>query len=272
MAEHDLRDTFAPDLLFGEEKPVAQPAKPPSGGATGGEIADAAGLLADEGPVPKRRGPTAEGRSQPRRCPSCGSVVPAGMSLCGRCGLDLDTGRREVMDEILADVPVRRAAAGPPLPIAVLGSLVLLASLTLGCLALVQSVRPGTSQAGFLSLALIGFFGVYASVQFLRLRSAKLLMIALMLGALIDVIGLIALPIYQANNAGPATGTVMPVPLADEELPQFENIATRLDVRRVKWGIAILLLNAGAMIFLTTPLVTKHFERAPKPSVSLVAY
>jgi hypothetical protein len=262
-AEHDLRETFAPDLLFGEgqeKKPAAKPSQPASGGAAG-DIADAAALFAGDEPKPGRRGPTAEARSKPRRCPSCSSVVPAGMSLCNRCGLDLDSGRRTVLDEILEPAPPPPAPAGPPLPIAVLGGVVLIASLALGLLALVESMRPGASQGGFLSLAAIGFFGVYAAVQFLRLRSARLILIALMLGAVINVIALIALPIYRANSAPPTQATPGAITLDDEDRPKFENVASRLDVAKLKWGIAILVAEAGAMIYLLSPSVKRLFEK-----------
>ena len=51
--------------------------------------------LFDDGPKKSARRPSAaEGRSKARRCPTCGGVVPAGMSLCSTCGLDLETGTR----------------------------------------------------------------------------------------------------------------------------------------------------------------------------------
>jgi hypothetical protein len=278
VADHDLRDTFAPELLFGEDRekpPEPKPARPgPPASAPAGGIADAAGLFAEDEPTrPRKRGPTAEDRSRARRCPTCGSVVPAGMSLCNRCGLDLDTGQRTVLEEILEDAPPPPPPAGPPLPISVLGGTVLVASLALAVVSLVQSVQPESPRAVYLLLAGIGGFGIYASVQFLRLRSARLMLVALLLGALLDIGGLIVLPIYRANQAAPGTGVVAPVPLADQDLPQFENVANRLDVRKIQWGITLLLVDAGAMIVLMSPPVRRHFERPPtRPTLSLAGF
>ena len=57
----------------------------------------------------------AEARAQARRCSSCASIVPAGLSLCSRCGLDLDTGVRHAPMEIYDDeMPVAPRAATPP--------------------------------------------------------------------------------------------------------------------------------------------------------------
>lgn len=257
-ADRDLRETFAPDLLFGEEKPHSPPKADPGQGSRPrtGDIANAADLFRDdETKPPTRRGPSAEARSRPRRCPACGSVVPAGMSLCGSCGLDLDTGLRTRLDEILDEAPPPPPPAGPPLVVSLLGGLTLLASGILTVLALVSSFRPGASATGFLSLAVVGVFGTYASVQFLRMKSSKLLLIALMLGAAIDTVALIGLPVYEANN----TVRVQEAGPGDEV--EIENVASRLDVERLKLGILILLVDAGAILVLMSPAVRKHFER-----------
>ena len=55
---------------------------------------------------------------------------------------------------------------------------------------------------GKFSLALVCLFGVYASSQFLRGRSFKLLLIALCLGGAVDIVALIALPIYSFRIIG----------------------------------------------------------------------
>src|SRR5438045_1403790 len=49
-------------------------------------------------------------------------------------------------------------------------------------------------------LAVVCLFGVFASNQFHRGQSSRLLLVALTLGVMIDVVGLIALPLYQANE------------------------------------------------------------------------
>ena len=266
IADRDLRDTFAPELLFGEEKPTSSPnvGKPKSGPPPAGDIADA-GLLMEDEPPPgqRRRGPSAAARAQPRRCPACGSVVPAGMSLCGRCGLDLDTGQRTQLDEILEEAPPPRPPSGPPLVITLIGGVALMASLGLTIVALVQSARPGASQLGFLCLALFGVFGAYAAVQFLRLKSVRLLFAFLMVGAGINTIALIGLPLYEAFTSVRVVQEAPP--LEDVEI---ENVASRLDVNRLKAGIALLLLDSAVMIALLTPPIRKHFERS-RPGVPM---
>jgi hypothetical protein len=258
-ADRDLRDTFAPDLLFGEEKPSSPPKGIPSKNSAPppGDIGDAAALLQeDDLPSTRRRGPSAADRAQSRRCPTCGSVVPAGMSLCGRCGLDLDTGQRTQIDDILEAVAPPRRPTGPPLIITLLGGLALVASLALTVVALVKSARPDATQGGYLSLALVGGFGIYAAVQFLRLKSAKLLLVALMLGALVNTVALIGLPLYQAFTSVRIVEGTAPL-----EAVQIENVTSRLDVNRLRTGIFILLLDAAAMIAVVSPPVRKHFER-----------
>lgn len=259
QADRDLREAFAPDLLLGEDRPAskAEPAKPKTNPA--GPIADAGSLFADDPPTQRPRGPRAEDRSKPRRCPSCGSVVPAGMSLCNRCGLDLDTGRRTQIDEMLEDVLPPPAKPGPPLSVSILGGVVLVASLAMAVVALVQTLRPEVTRWGYLALAVVGAYGAYAAVQFLRMKSARLLLVALLLGGLIDVIALIGLPIYEANVPPAAAEVFAPVGPGDEDLPKFQNPADRLDRRRVNWGIAVLLLDAGAIFALMTPEIRRHF-------------
>ncbi len=257
-AEGDLRDTFDPSLLMGEE----QTGKPT--GARGGTEADAASLF--ERPT-RPRGPStiAEARSKPRRCPDCSSVVPAGMSLCARCGLDLDTGKRHQLDELFESPPPPPRPSAPPLTITVIGILTLIISLVLGLLGLVGSQKPETPSWVYGSLGLVGFFGIYASIQFLRLKAMKPLVTALMLGAILDVGLLIVHPIAVANSRPSITapgGTGYVVSVADDA-PQIESVAQRLQDQmwKVNWGIALLLIDIGLIIFLLTGGVKKHFER-----------
>lgn len=264
-ADRDLRETFSADLLMGEDEPVSRGKPRPSGSS---DMADAAGLFKDDAP-PRREGKNlAEARSRPRRCPDCGTVVAAGMSLCQRCGLDLDTGTRPMMEELLEEAPIAaRPKQAAPIGILVLGGVVAVASVVLTLLALVQSMQPQgegagllSRQKGFLSLAFVGAFCIYASVQFLRGRSMKLLVIALMLGALLDLIGLIGLPVYEAfNSAVPVE--IQRVGLDDEELPEIRNVSREVDTRLVTWGIALLLCDGAAMVYLLSPPVRRHFER-----------
>ena len=71
-------------------------------------------------------------------------------------------------------------------------------------------IRTKGLGSGFELLAIVSAFGVYASVQFLRGKSIKLLAIALTLGAAMNIIALIAMPIWDAQqppeNPSPAGG------------------------------------------------------------------
>ncbi len=252
-AASDLRETFDAELLMGEDAP-AKPKKP----SKSAEIADASSLLADDDP-PKRRVTAAEARSKPRRCPDCSYVVPAGMSLCARCGLDLDTGRRHnVIDEITEEAPPPPRVAGPPIGIALIGGVSLIVSLILTILSFMAYSK---GQAGTQYLGLVSLYGVFAAVQFLRGKSVKLLMIALGLAAGIDVIALIALPLYNVFTAPPVVQDSAPVGIDPEDMPHYQNISQQVDSRTITWGIVILLLIAAAMVYLSTRAVRRHFER-----------
>jgi hypothetical protein len=185
------------------------------------------------------------------------------MSLCNRCGLDLDTGQRHVLEELFEEPPTPKRASGPPMGILVVGGLALAASLAAGVVAIGFSLQEGASQLGYLALAAVAFFGVYAAVQFLRGRSARLIVLTLLLGAAIDVVALIAMPIYAANNPQQVEfGPILALP-GDEGAPQVEGVAQRFAQQwwKIKWGIGLLLFDAGALIYLTTPGVRRHFER-----------
>jgi hypothetical protein len=85
------------------------------------------------------------------------------------------------------------------LHIAITGGLLGVGGLILLILSLIRSVggAGGWENYGWLCLALVSAFGIYASVQFIRGKSAKLLMLALTLGVIVDLMALIALPSIQ---------------------------------------------------------------------------
>src|SRR4029077_7062952 len=122
------------------------------------------------------------------------------MSICGSCGVDQETGMRVGLDDDLAPAALPRST-GPPLHIAIIGSLCGLTSVVLLILALVQSVRdePGMTQYGWLCLALLSAIGFYGPTRFLLGKPCKMLMLALTLGLFVNLIGMIALPIMNAN-------------------------------------------------------------------------
>jgi LSD1 subclass zinc finger protein len=248
VASGDLRETFDIPLMMDEDEIPRRPGR--------NNAPDPSSLFRDD--PPSRRRPTgAAARSQPRRC-SCGGVVPAGMSLCSRCGLDLDTGLREEVaeddEDLLADAPtMSRRGAETPFGILVVGGVCFLASVLLAFFCLLK-----LHGLGALSFALVCVFGIAASIQFLRGKSAKLLMVALMLGAAIDVVALIALPVYDAmNNVAPPAASV---DQGDDE-EKITPLAERVDPRVITWGIVILLVDAGFMVYLSTAGIRRHFEQ-----------
>src|SRR5262249_44903377 len=152
-------------------------------GAGARQVSDALALFNDRPTAPRRK-TGAEARAQARRCPTCGGVVPQGMSLCQTCGLDLETGTRIAFDDDLSPPP---APQGPsiPLPVAIVGGVCAALSAVLTIAAL---VRWQQGAPGMLYFVPVAGFGVYAAVQFLRLKSVKMLLAALTLGAVLDLI------------------------------------------------------------------------------------
>jgi hypothetical protein len=260
VADHDLREMF--DLPLGTSAAVEQAAvsgqKPP--------IGDAAALFQDE-PDRKRKLKGAEARARARRCRNCGGVVPAGMSICVTCGVDQETGMRVGLEDDLTPPPPL-PSTGPPLHIAIIGSLTGLVSVILLVLSLIQSVRgePGATQYGWLCLSLVSAFGIFGAVQFLTGQSPKYLMIALTLGVFVDLVSLIALPIIQANFEDRDV-VIAHVPRRDdpqsldEEDVEIKPIAERIDQQRISLGLSVIALYALLSIYLMSPPVKRHFAR-----------
>jgi hypothetical protein len=278
QAERDLRDTFRPEDLVGEagtggKRPKSGaelPVRPKSGAElpvsdTGG-AADAAALLRGDDDVAvkrPRRGGGAEARASARRCPTCQSVVPAGMSLCNRCGLDLDTGQRVQIDELFDVEPVAPRKAGPPIGILLLGGISAAASVVAMVLALYFAGKIPDSRYGYLSLALVGGFGIYAAVEFLRGKSIKLLVVALLLGALVVTVGMIVMPFVAASSL-PETvgaGVVLDAIEAETEAIQIDSFRDRIEPYKnlIYGGIGLLLIDAAALYYMTTPGVRRYF-------------
>jgi hypothetical protein len=229
-----------------------------SGSARAPRAGDAAALFHEEAPLVRRRA-GASARSQPRRCPACGGNVPVGMSLCSSCGLDIETGQRVEQEPIELDAPRRSSrAATAPLGVAMVGGGLVVVSGILAFIALAQWMQ-GRPIAALLCAPCL--FGVYASIQFLRGKTVRLLLIALSLGALVDLGGLIALPVYQANAELPVV-----VPPANAEIDEAEvlipSLIDRLDLRRITCGIIVLILYAAICLYLLSPGVRRFVRRA----------
>jgi hypothetical protein len=262
VAEHDLRDMF--DLPLGTAASLEKSAASSSRQS----ISDAEALFQDDR-APRRKPKGAEARVRTRRCSNCGGVVPMGMSICVSCGVDQETGMRVGLDDDLAPPPPSRSS-GPPLHIAITGSLCGLTSVLLLILSLIQSIRdePGVTQYGWLCLALVSAFGIFGSVQFFIGKSSKYLMLALTLGVLVDLMALIALPIYQANfeardqvviNRG-AVKSNQPGSL-DEEDVEIKPIVERIDHQKINGGLTVIGIYVLLSIYLMSPPVKKYFIR-----------
>jgi predicted RNA-binding Zn-ribbon protein involved in translation (DUF1610 family) len=258
-APGDLRDTF--DL------PMLDDARPGSGSGSGlvaagvpasssQKNADALALF-DDGPKAKRRPTGAEARSKARRCTTCGGVVPAGMSICGKCGLDLESGSRVSLDDDLGPPPPPPAPA-MPIPIGVIGGVSFLASLIFAIATLSLWLRGTDGYQYFVPVCL---FGIFAAVQFLRRKSSKLLLMALTFGLAIDIVALIAMPIYHANaEAGPV---VRSTPLIDPDQADIviPSVVERLDTQSLSLGIGLIVVYAAVSVYLISPPVKRYFRQ-----------
>ncbi len=261
IGDQDLRETFDLPLMSGRDAERAGAAPEPA-------ISDAASLL-DE-PAPRRKMTAAEARSRARRCSNCGGYVPQGMSVCISCGLDQETGVRVGMDDDLIPPPPPRPQ-GPPLHVAIMGGLCGTAGLFLLIMSLVNSVggAQGWQNYGWLCLALVSAFAIFAAVQFIRGKSAKLLMVALTLGVVVDVMALVAMPLLLANFEDPQQ-VVKPVRPQD---PDFESDITikpfeeRIELRTIVLGIAFLVIYAILSVYLMSTPVKKYVHARPDRSL-----
>lgn len=268
----DLRETFDIPLMMDDDVP----ASPPSRRSGMGSTADVSSLFQDEEPAPRRRS-GAEIRAQARLCRECGNLVPAGMSLCQNCGLDQETGTRiDLVEDDEPDVVLAPDYDENDMPTGILlvGTIALIASAGLSLLAFVNWVtaKEGFQSIGSPLLMVVCLFGVFASVQFLRGKSARLLVVAMALGALVDVAVLIALPSWIASQGTPALGDEVamvdgqesPAPVEfDEEtgLPKTPSYYERFNYKSLGLGIAVLGIEGAIFAYLMSPTVRRRYER-----------
>jgi hypothetical protein len=256
----DLRETFDLPLMSARDAERGASAARP-------ETGDAAALFEDRA-GPKRRVTAADARARARRCSNCGGVVPQGMSICASCGVDQETGLRVGLEDDLAPPPPP-PPSGPPLHVSIIGGLLGVASLTLLILSLVRSVggEGGWQNYGWLCLAVVSGFSMFATVQFIRLKSAKLLLIALTLGVVIDLMTLIAMPLIEASWGVEPVAITTPHPEdpddAGVKITPFED---RLNMQSMTLGVVFLVLYAILALYLMSPAVKKPLFRANLPS------
>jgi hypothetical protein len=251
-AEGDLRETFNLPLVGGREAERGQ-------AVSGPETADVGGLFADPGPS-KRKTTAAEARAAARRCVHCGGVVPRGMSICVICGTDQETGMRVGLDDDLAPPPPP-PSKGPPIHVTTIGFLCATASLIFLLLAIIQSTRSQSALGlpAWLALAMVPAFAIFASVEFIRGRSARLLLVALTLGAVVDVCGLVAWPIVEVVTQDQDQIVSVVRPHADDDTNTgIKPMEERLDTRRIMVGIALIVLYAVVSLYLISPPVKKY--------------
>ena len=251
IAAGDLRETF--------ELPMMTEADTSGGSRPAREVADALALFETKATAKRLRG--AEARAQNRRCPTCGRVVAAGTSLCHGCGLDLDTGTRIDLDYDLVQAPPPPDES-IPIDIAAVGGTCLLAGAALGIFALTQWKEW---LDGMEFLALVCAFAVYAAVMLLRLKTMKLLLVALTLGALIDVVALICLPAYNAYADRDPQQQQISMDDPDKEDIVIPSVVERIDTNKITWGIALLCIYAALSVYLLSPRVRRYMGRKQEP-------
>lgn len=250
-SDGDLRDTFDLPLMSGRDAERGHAASAP-------ETADAAGLFQDHAPA-KRRVSAAEARAKARRCVHCGSGVPQGMSICMTCGTDQETGLRVGLEDDLIPPPPPRAQ-GPPLHIAIIGGLCGTAGIILMIAGGIKSIqgKTGAENCAWLALALVSALGIFGCVQLIRGKSTRVLMLALTLGVVLDVLGMVAAPIVMAmlEDQQDVLIDVKPKDL-DESGVEIKPFEERINTQKIELGVVVLLIYAALSLYLMSPSVKK---------------
>jgi hypothetical protein len=255
FVEGDLRETFDLPLISGRQAERSAAVPRP-------EIGDAASLFDDRG-APKRKTTAADARSKARRCSSCGGIVPQGMSICISCGLDQETGIRTGLDDedLLPSAPP--PSQGPPIHVAVVGGVCAAAGLIFVLLGVTQSVRGDSDwrQYGWLVLAFVSAYGIYSAVEFIRGRTAKLLMVSVLLGIIVDLMALVALPIVEVMLDDPQhIISTEKKPDLDDSHVQFKPPEERIDTQRIIYGIGVIVTFAMLSLYLMSPPVKRYIH------------
>lgn len=254
-AARDLRDTFDLPLMS---------ARDAERGAAAPRLSDAESLF-NERPSPRRRLTAADARARARRCSSCGGLVPQGMSICASCGLDQESGMRTGFEDDLAPPPPP-PPPGPPVHVAIVGGMLGVGSLIALILALANSVKgsEGWQGYGWLGLAIVSGFGIFACIQFIRLKSAKLLLAALTMAVVVDLLSLVAAPLFTAYTTADREQVNAPEIDQNPEDPGFriKGVEDMLDTRSMTLGLGFLVIYAFLSVYLMSPAVKKPLHRA----------
>ena len=253
-SEGDLRDTFDLPLSGGRDAEQGSAVSAPA-------TADAAALFADSGPS-KRRPTAAEARSRARRCSHCGGGVPPGMSICQTCGTDQETGMRVGLEDDLAP-PAPPRPDGPPLHVAIVGGMCGTGALILALAGAIQSTRGQSSLENYwwLGVAIVSAFGVFACVQLLRGKSARTLLLALTVGVVFNLIGMVAYPVIEPFLEDPAASPPPIVDPANNDNPDVPTFVDKFNAQRVVIGSGLVVLYAVLSLYLISPQVKKYIFR-----------
>ncbi len=253
-ADRDLRETFDLPLLSGRELERGTVASVPG-------ASDAASLFRDD-PPRRKKTTAAEARRSARRCTRCGGVVPQGMSICMSCGTDQETGLRVGFEDEFAPPPPP-PPSGPPFHVLMVGGLCLAGGIVLAIMSVAQSVHSESQLANlsWLALGLVSLFGIFAAVEFLRGKSARLMLTAIAIGCIVDVMGMIALPIIQASFDEPEH-ILAPAHSADidDEDTAIRPLEERIDSRKLAAGVALLAIGGVLSIYMLSPTVKKYIH------------
>lgn len=248
----NLRETFDLPLLSELAAETAAPTKSARPGN------DALALFDDGPPKSASRRPTgAEARAKARRCPTCGGHIPVGMSICQTCGLDLETGMRVGLEDDLTPPPPPPSVS-LPLHIMLVGGICALGGTLLAAYSAFQSVQGVAGWRYFIPVCL---FAVYAAVQFLRGKSPKMLLAALSLGAVLNVVGLIVMPIVYANMETKVVERIAPNDDPNAAEVMIQPITERLDADRIMTGILLLVAYALITVYLISPAANRPNHR-----------
>jgi hypothetical protein len=173
------------------------------------------------------------------------------MSLCGTCGLDLESGQRIDVTEDLAMPTISRREA-PPIGAWIVGGMSIFVGSLFALISMIQWQRE--DQWGYLMLLPVCLFGVYAAVQFLRGKSLKLLIIALTLGVAVNVVTMIILPVVMV------LADVDVQTKEGEEAPAIASANDRLDTTKIAWGVALIVGYVAVALYLNSPQVRRRFR------------
>ena len=250
-SEGDLRETFDLPLMSGRDAESGHAASAPA-------TADAAALFQDAGPS-KRRVSAAEARSKARRCVHCGSGVSPGMSICMTCGTDQETGLRVGLEDDLIAAPPP-PSQGPPLHVAIIGGLCGTAGIILMILGAIQSIqgKTGAEKSAWLAMSLVSVLGILGCVQLIRGKTTRLLLLALTLGAGLDVLGLVAAPLILPMLEDDEVMVDVRATNPDDSGVGIKPFEERINTQKIELGIVFIVVYAAVSLYLMSPPVKKY--------------